>query len=659
MKTFKKLTAIALASVSLMSITACSLPFDLPFDIPFFGNNDGEKIENSFKVEKISSDLLNGKVANLMSASGLGIEDKGEVTPDNATATASETATKDGLIVAKADNGKVKQNVHELIKAMGDETQDVRFHNNGKGSYKWWNKKLGEHHHDGVLCEVKNCAELSDEIKAMEETENTPTILSMGARVNKLYNGGDYTFVCVSAEVEGEVQLITETSSNYMHFETKAYAEMLPTLINTPDFTEKGLVLSYLNLNTGDQKGMILVKTFESEEHYHQVNYWSDDFNQSYVIDNSTGITYSLAEKFPYIYSITGNVISVWTGGARKIFDYYTVSVENDELKFDKLELPDESSPYYSLINQSQSPLVDIYGNVVFQSYSDIEQIAKDLALTLQGEEHFTEELRYPENQKIIFSGYNKTLFIEKYKSNGHDPLRSAGFGEYQRSIRYFRGSDGRIYRFAYLGSLKNIPVKVLDENGAWQDVDQTTTTYFAPQTGYMFAMNRNGSMASGQTFFKVTEISNGYAYFDNATWAEQAGYLHLGCMTTQMEGEPVGVIKMPVNGGEDTELLALTQKLAGQGIERVYRTGNTAMVYKDGTNLILWDRKTNEKSTIKNANGELTPIGRGAACFMYDNLYIPYSGIEFEWKLENFSTTLIERQVKLEAFYELLTNKE
>ena len=154
-------------------------------DIPFFGNNDGETIESSFKVEKISSDLLDGKVANLMSASGLGIEDKGNTT-DTATATASNTATKDGLIVASADNGKVKQNVHELIKAMGNETQDVRFHNNGKGSYKWWNKKFEEHHHDGVLCEVKNCAELSDEIKAMEESENTPTILSMGARVNKL-----------------------------------------------------------------------------------------------------------------------------------------------------------------------------------------------------------------------------------------------------------------------------------------------------------------------------------------------------------------------------------------------------------------------------------------------------------------------------------------
>ena len=164
--------------------------------------------------------------------------------------------------------------------------------------------------------------------------------------------------------------------------------------------------------------------------------------------------------------------------------------------------------------------------------------------------------------------------------------------------------------------------------------------------------------MANGQTYFKVTEISDGYAYFDNATWAEHAGYLHLGCQPTAMQGEPVGLIKMPVNGGEDTELVELTKQLASQGVEHIFRTGNTAMVYKDGTALVLWDRKTNEKSTIKNANGELTPIGRGAPCFMYDNLYIPYSGIEFEWKLENFSTTIIERQIKLEAYYELLRTK-
>ena len=651
MKTFKKLTAIALASVSLASITACSLPFDLPFDIPFFDNNEGEKIESSFKVEKISSDLLDGKIANLMSASGLGIEDKGNAT-DTATATASKTTTKDGLIVAKADNGKVKQNVHELIKAMGNETQDVRFHNNGKGSYKWWNKKLGEHHHDGVLCEVKNCEELSDEIKAMEETENTPTILSMGARVNKLYNGGDYTFVCVSAEIEGEVQLLTQTTKIQGGFDNMAYAGMLPTLINTPDVTEKGFSLSYLNIDTGDDKGMILVKAFESETSYHQVNYWSDNYNQSYVIDNDTGITYSLAE-FPYIYSITGNVISVWTGTTQKRFDYYTVSVVNDQLKFDKLELPDASSPYYGLINQS--PLVDIYGNVVFQCNSDIAQIAQRVGATLQGEENLSEELRYPENAKIIFAGFNQELFRMNYRGN-NDPLRSAEFSEYQRSYRYFRGSDGKIYRFGYLGSLNNIPVKVLDENGAWQDVDQTATTYFAPQTGYMFAMSRGGSAAINQTFFKVIEISNGYAYFDNATWGEEAGYLHCGCQPTAMQGEPVGLIKMPVNGGADTELLELTQKLAEQNVQYVFRTGNTAMVYKDGTSLILWDRKTNTKSVIENATSALRPTK--ANCFMYDNLYIPYSGVEFEWKLENFSTTLIERQVKLEAFYELLRSK-
>ena len=236
------------------------------------------------------------------------------------------------------------------------------------------------------------------------------------------------------------------------------------------------------------------------------------------------------------------------------------------------------------------------------------------------------------------------------------DPFNNAQFSEYSRSDRYFRGDDGKIYRFGFICSLNSIPVKVLDENGEWQDVPETANAVFAPQTGYMFPMRRSG-MASHQTYFKVTEISGGYAYFSNATWGEEAGYVHGGCLSGQMENEPVGLIKMPVGGGADGELIELTQKLAAQDEDFVYRTGNTAMVYKDGANLVLWDRKTDVKSVIENVDGKLDVVN--GSCFGVNNLYIPFSGIDFEWNLENIPTSPIERTVTFEAFYSLLVNKE
>ncbi len=646
MKCFKKLSASILAGLFVVGFTACSLPFDLPF----FNKGGDTDIDKTVKVEKISSDLLDGKVANLLSANGLGLQKK--EAEQGATAQPTKAMASSNLIVAKADE-PIKQPIHELVKSSKDGIHDVRFHEKGKGSYREWNKKFNKHHHKAKECPHADCDEISDEIEAEEQQGNTPTILSLGARVNKLYNGGDYTFVCITSAVEGNIQVFTETSME-QSFEAKAFGGMYPTLINLTDRENGRPSLSYLTFGNGDDKGMILVRRSQTDTGYHQANYWSDNYNQSYIIDNATGKTYSLAQ-FPYIYSVTGNLFTVWKGGVSKSFDYYTVSVENDQLKCTKLVLPQEE-PYNLFVDQEA--LVDIYGNVVFQTRMEIHHMAQLANATL--ENALVEELRYPQNKKIIFTGYNQECI------NG-DPS-SMQNGWYKTSYRYFKGSDGKIYNVGFKGSFNNIPVKVLDENGDWIPVPNTTSITFAPYTGYIVGLGGFG-MASMTTFFTINEIDGGYAYFSNTRWGEPAGHIHGGGDLVQMQAqfpnEPLGVIKLPVAGNSDESmenvikddaLLELNAKLASQNENYIYRTGNHSIVYKDGTNLVLWNRKTDVKSTIENVTGNLEI--ENAQCFKIMGKYIPFGGVDFEWTLENLPTAPIEEQaIALDAFYALLRN--
>ena len=640
MKNVKKLIATLLAGACIANLTACELPFDLPFLNG--GNDDGETV----KVEKITSDLLDGKVANLLSANGVGIQNKETEQSETAVAT---TQRANGLIRASADGPTMKQPVHELVKSAKDGIHDVRFHKKEKGSYRDWNKKFGKHHHNKQECPKTDCDDISDEIQAEEEQEQTPTILSMGARVNKLYNGGEFTFVCISSEVEGEAKLLTESTVMEHVFMQRALIGQYPTLINITDNVEGRFNLTALHVGSGEDAGIILVKRAVEDEGYHQANYWSDDYNQSYVIDNATGKTYSLAQ-FPYIYSVTGNVFTVWTGTQSKTFDYYTVAIENDELQFTKLQLP-ESGPYTQFLNQNA--LVDIYGNVVFQTRTDVASMAQTVGVTLEGEDVLSEELRFPDNPQIIFAGFNQLYFKETIHLS-NPSLENARLGMYRTANRYFKGTDEKIYRVGFIGSYDNIPVHVLNENGEWTTVPQTTSVTFAPYSGYITQIY---DAPHGISFFTLNSIHDGYAYFSNATWGEPAGFLHLGYDLHQIENEPVGVIKTSVEGSVDEELKSLTAKLKEQGEERVYRVDNESMVYKDGTELVLWNRKTNVRESIEIGDAEIT-IHPSASFFVIAEKFIPFNGIDFAWTLETLPTTPPNKfEVQLEAFYTLLKN--
>ena len=158
MKNIKKLGASFLAMVFASSFVACTLPFDLPF---LNGNDNDTEIGNTVKVEKISSDLLDGKVANLLSADGVGLQSRTD-------APSAKTRAKANVIVASADE-PTQQPIHELVKAANDGIYDVRFHSADEGSYREWNNQFDVHHHNLVECTQTDCDEISDEIEAVVE----------------------------------------------------------------------------------------------------------------------------------------------------------------------------------------------------------------------------------------------------------------------------------------------------------------------------------------------------------------------------------------------------------------------------------------------------------------------------------------------------------
>ena len=162
--------------------------------------DSGNGGKNDTNANVISASLLDGKVANLLSANGIAIQDK---TQNEATVSAVKTKNARKIVAHADEENTIEQPETELVKQTEEGVQDVHFHDGEEGGYAEWNKET--HHHDGQVCDVEGCMEVSDETLA--EEENAPTVISLEARVNKLYNSGKFTFMCVSSAVEGQVQL--------------------------------------------------------------------------------------------------------------------------------------------------------------------------------------------------------------------------------------------------------------------------------------------------------------------------------------------------------------------------------------------------------------------------------------------------------------------
>ena len=114
-----------------------ALTFAATMATPLFAcnSNANKKDEDAEKqnAHTISASLLDGKVANLLSASGIAIQDK---TQNEGTVSAMKGKSKPRNIVASAEEIKtITQPETELVKETEEGLKDVHFHEEDDGDY--------------------------------------------------------------------------------------------------------------------------------------------------------------------------------------------------------------------------------------------------------------------------------------------------------------------------------------------------------------------------------------------------------------------------------------------------------------------------------------------------------------------------------------------
>ncbi len=608
---------------------------------------------------KLTSSILDGKVANLLEAEGVGILDKTD-------ALAPVSAPSSRAVVAHADEGERVQKKTELAKQTEDGMEDIHFHEvkEGKKSYKELNKKHGKHHHDEVECNKEDCDKISDEVAKEEAEGKADTVLSLDARVNKLYTVGDFTFFSVSSAVKGNAFVWTERTTaidayNKQYWQTKGF----DTKVNIEDnFTEDGdWAFSWIWIadEEGKPLGGIPIQVREGEKNYHQINYWSDDYNQSYIIDNRTGITYSLSQ-FKYIYSVSNGVIKVYEERGGNGFSYYLPVITEDGLTCQKIEIPGlvEGEENYDedFANRDGSCKVyaDIYGNLVF---SDNALLTGDSA---EGIDEYGERKLA---DKIIFAKKNSQIAAEL-------PRRAQR--RYGSANRYFNGSDGKIYRVNFFGDISNISVNVLNENCQWQEVEESANVEFT--YGYICA--QVGDKATDYAALLITCIKDGEAYYSTAAHTDgvmlwpQAFFMN--DQNDLAKKNYVGVVKMPTDKTKPNTVQDFIAEFNekgyplynGQHTYTVYLVGKTQMLYVGTNEIVLRDVKTGQERRIEMtlAKGDFMPYFDEIST----NIFVKglgYLNLLNEVDFESFGASSFSAEPNVEksafdAYYKFLQDK-
>ena len=524
-KIFKIFVTILLGLTVVSGLFACSTPSG--------GGGDG----GDGGVETISSTLLDGKIANFLGAQGLGVLDKNDADTNVGSAQGLSTdfgaSAFSAVTFEQTEGEKGFQKKNELMKSTEDGHKDVHFYDAGEGrnSYKDLNKQFNNHHHKGAECKNANCDQISDEIEQHEQEDESKTIISLDARMNKLYNYGDFTFFSVSSAVEGEatIRVIRHAQQPFM---INVGDEMV--VVNAGNGEEASSTgVSFIQL----EDGIIFVKQIENDMNYHVSNYWSDDYNQSYVTYNKTGKTYSLS-AFPRIFSVENGILKIYNETANGRFDYYQPVVGNDgEVTFEQIVLPSGSDfviPFNSYVNVLKA---DIHGNKVIESGARVDN---DNTYDQNGEKKV--------GDKIIGAVQLASTISQIQQQGGNYGQIFAR--RFERATRYHMGSDGRIYRLNFKGNLSEISVNVLNENCVWQSVENTAEVTFDIENSiilWSYSLNQ-----TVRDYFRITKISGGYAYYSSAATTDggRVWESHLTFDVRDIEmGEYSGVVKIPVDG--------------------------------------------------------------------------------------------------------------
>lgn len=635
----KLLTFILIACFSSSLFTACNL-------------GDGDQPPTT--VSKISSSLLDGKVANFLGAEGFGIIEK---TPK------TTTVSKINPLTVHAEESKGEQKKTEFVKQTELGYVDVYFHsNNGlhKG-YKNLNKKYAKHHHKNVECSDTDCDEISDEITQEEASGNASTIASLNARINKLYNYKNFTFASISSAVEGDVTVVYNVYRPTINQGVlTSLKHSYPTAVNIENHfsvSGSGWEFGYIKIDGTDTtpQGIIPTKINENETGYHTSNYWCDDYNQSYLIDNDTGIVYSLSQ-FKYIYSVANGIIKVFDDTVPGWFKYYKPVITDEGLTFERILLPTDLGYVSNLPvgGTSTSVMIDVYGNMLFNGVSTLSQNA-------QVDEYGEQKC----GNNIIISYASSQVYNELSNKNQYGNSSQIIATRYLKSNRYHQGSDGRIYRVDFRGLFSEVKVHVLDENCAWAEVDNTTNVTFDKFNGAIaWWVGVNQSYIDS---FRITKISGGYAYYSTACASDGAHVWDIVTLSEDLVSNKdyAGVVKIPVNGPtSDYSHLLYMQEFINAEFDynknfSIFLIGDTQMLYHDKNTVYIVDLESGKRAQINSSTNALTTIDKNNLVFNINGV-TKYLNVLQNVDIDNFESAFSTEPIilggKLDAYFEFLT---
>lgn len=649
MKGFKKLVLFIIVSLFALNVLcACGSSNSgngggIGGDGNHGGNeNPGESGgENPGEVgEVFSAALFDGKIANFLGADAVAIE-KRDVSAD----VKAEARSFNPVVRAAGEEETTvtgTQPQTEFVKETPEgEITEIRFHE-GVKSYRELNGKFGKHHHGGKECSHENCERVSDELREAEQ--DMPSVYSLDSRINKLYSFNNFTFMNISKAIEGNLNIKSYAVpvGNYMQtVYTWEAAKMFPTLVNIeksylPNSYEH-FQFTTIEVKENDKKGIIPMKMSSNEESYHTSNYWSDEYNQSYIIDNATGMTYSLS-RFPYIYSVENGVIKVYSKKTIGGFEYYIPSVHNGEINFNKIEIPQDEK--FEQLMAGSTALVDKFGNVIFESWMYMSQEVNE-----SGDVKMAEH--------VWGASPNRQIYESLRSSNNTEAAE-----RYRITKRYFLGSDQKIYKLDYRGNLWDMPVSVLNAEGDWEPVaEDAEVTFSSGWFNYDFLTGFGGLIT-------VTGIGGGKLYLANALWGNGITIIKPVIMRNYNQdryyNQFYGVAAVPLSGGADEDLITLMrecnssyQDFENRAWREYLRVGGTCMIYPAADGRVFrWDRKTGVNEEF--SGGKFNIVN--GMCFGCGNGYFPFDdeGITME---QGFQEPLV-RTVELDQYYSLLKNE-
>lgn len=362
------------------------------------GTGDSETTEVS--AEPLKAGLLQGTTAQISEAESLGIRARAENAQGGEAKTLSfaSAVPHGGQILSFASAAPQSEQTPEA-----DIVENAEFVlKDGQGEYSEVEFSIGE---------------------------EKITLSGENAQITKLYSAQGLTFFAVGIVPPDSAKYFT-TVTPLEIVSSQGSASVQPRGDGRHYFARVAYVLE-----DNAYTGCVPCRTYAGDHYYEVFNYWIDDLNRSYVLDNATGAVYDLGEYLPepcYIQSVENGVLQLNSG------EFYDVRIEEGQLVLEKIQTG-EMSPY--------TVLKDKFGHFLID-YAPFGAVKGETV-----------------NGNILAVGRNL-----------------ADRNDYSLWDRYRMGSDGRIYKFAI--SLyregqrgEDQGIFYLDEQMRWQPVEQDAET--------------------------------------------------------------------------------------------------------------------------------------------------------------------------------------